>query len=947
MAQRWYDKNISQTQTKLNTNIYSGLSKMEASKRLKRHGENIITPLRREAFISYLKQLVTDLTSILLIVTALIAAVFERSEVAILMIVMLVINYFAALFTYVKSQRVFERMEQHSHPNAKVLREGKLYMIKQERLVIGDIIYLSAGDIVPADARLVESDGLRVLEGLLTGEKTASEKDASFIEFRDVAPAHQKNMVFASSIVTSGTARAIVTATAGDTLVYALNKNNKFMPQDKLKLFKTLHTYSKILGLVMLGVVALFMMLYLFMGNTNRTIYEVFILGLSLAVASMSEFFTAFGYIIIGCGVFNLVKQYKDINTGALIKNPEILDKLKDITYLIVPKDGVFLVNDNIIERFYVNSDTVETESGDCHKADRVLRYALISTGLYGSEKLLNINQSHENVRTPEEDSIIRTSERLGIYNIALEEKYPIVEHRAADNSSRFETTLVKYEGGYVVAVRGDASRVLSHCTSYCENGKIHKLDFDKKSEFKIEADRITKDGYRVLAIASKNSEYTTLRRITACQSELIFEGFIAIKEPLLRDSSLNISKCRAAGIRVIMMTDDCGMNNRRVAEAAGILNVGEEIIDAHQIDLMKKDLFITNIPIYSVFEGLSVSQKRFILNHLKESGETVGLLGSSLEEVILMKDADVSFSKSMIISEKARKTGMDITGRNVPIFVKNAKKGDAASGCEALKYISDVMVSEADQNGGGGINAVISAIAGAKVIYRNLTRMIRYLMTSQIARLIIALWSFISSGDFITPAQILFCGIIVDFVSVVIIAFERPSRDMLKIRGDAEEYMSKPLRHNIDTLLFAVLWAGLTIGLTYIATAFLPITNSITLTSCVFVSFVATQFVVLSETLKDKSLFVRNSVYVNGLHLFWVAAALGLAVLAYFFPAFGRMFDLSFADIYTVSASISVAVVMFAFYEIYKLIKLKIDFPGRMKPSLFDENQNKEAEQI
>ncbi len=927
MAERWYDKNINQTESKLNTNIYGGLSKKEALSRLKKQGENRIYPIRKEAFKSYLKQLLTDFTSILLIITAIIAALFEQSIISAVIIAMIVLNYTIALFTYSKSQKIFERMEEYSNPSAKVLRDGKLYVIKQERLVRGDVIYLSAGDIVPGDARLISSDNLTVLEANLTGESHAAEKDAEFIEFRDIAPARQKNMVFASTIVTGGIGKAVICETGADTLVYNLNKTVRVMSQDKLAVFESIRRYSGIFSLVMLFVLLGIMIAYLFGANPDKTLYETFIIGLTLAVATMSEFYTAFGYIIIGCGVFNLVRRHKDINSGALVKNSQILEKLKDITYLIVPKNGIFSVRYMGIEKIYVDGEWTELKldgNSDNHLYERILKYAVISTGLYGGINLLKMNLSHENIRTPEEEAILDAAEKSGVYNIELEAQYPVLDHIGINPRSKFETTLVGYSGGYVIALRGEAYKVLDSCSAYCENGKIYPLDYEKRNELKLKVDEMMHNSYRVMAVASKNSSYSTLKRIGSCQSELIFEGLIAIKEPMLSGSALNVSRCRAAGIRIIMMCDDSSINNRFLAQATGVISGDETVLHSSEMSNMKEDLFITNIPLYSVYEELSVSQKRFLVKTLTDSGETVGYMGAGLDDIIVMKESDIGFSKNMIISEKSLRRGMDVTGRNIPIFKKSAKSKDADSGCDALKYLSDIMISEAEQNGGGGFNAVYSALGTAKVIYRNIVRMFKYLMTSQIARLIVMMYAFFSGNDIITPVQILFCGLAVDFLAVIIIAFERPSLDILKFKDESEGFFKKPWKYNIDTWVASLIWGVLTVVMSIILSDVFNFSSQ-AVCSCVFISMVATQIIVLSETMKDGSLFVRNSLYLNGLQIFVVMMFIALVLLSVFVPSVGRLLNISNADIYTPLIAASVPLAMCIIYEIYKAVLLAV----------------------
>ena len=202
--------------------------------------------------------MLTDFTALLLVFTALLAAIFEDTPQALILIAVLAVYYAAAIFAYVKAQRVLEKSGSHALPTAKVMRGGKLYMVRGEELVPGDIIFVSAGDIVPADARLIESDGLAALEVSLTGAIKAVPKDANFLEYRELSPNEQKNMLFASTILTAGTGRAVVCATGPDTLVCELKKNPPVVSHEKLSVMTALKKFCRIWSLCMSAAIFLY-----------------------------------------------------------------------------------------------------------------------------------------------------------------------------------------------------------------------------------------------------------------------------------------------------------------------------------------------------------------------------------------------------------------------------------------------------------------------------------------------------------------------------------------------------------------------------------------------------------------------------------------------------------------------------------------------------------------
>ncbi|MBR6682091.1 MAG: cation-transporting P-type ATPase, partial [Clostridia bacterium] len=764
MNERWYNLTVQQTEEKLNTDVNTGLSPKELKTHQKRYGMNVIYPIQHHSFDECMKKVLSEPTLLLLIAVAFIAAILDRSIVAWVIISLAFVNVIVSVFTYTKAQQVFEDMSHLSLPTTKVMRNGKLYLIKSEQVVPGDIVYLSAGDVVPCDARLVESEKLQVLEVNLTGVVKPVEKDPLYLRYtHDIPPAQQANMLFASTIIVKGTAKAIACCTSEDTLVTKIKKNKSLSTQDNIKAISTIRKNSKYWSLSMILLIFFVVVLELVSGVSNRSFFDVFLTGLTLAVASIGEYHILSSYVIVANGLFGAVKQNREINSGTLIKNTSKIEDLKKITCLLVHKEGAFSLRDVGIEKVYVNN--MLYSDGEVHFVEnsrRLLRFSLISTGLYGAGKLIKNNLNNDNIYNAEENAIISMAQKCNVYNIDLDKRFPILEHVSKNETSKFETTLVNSKNGFTVACRGNLEAILSSCTSYCENGKIYTFDPDKKMDVISEATKLIRQSYRIIGIASKITHYNTLRRISACQMDMTFEGFIAIKETMLPGVAKNISECINAGIKVIMLCDDIGEHNRTLAEAVGIVKSKQEAITGKQLYYIKDELFRTNVSLYKLYEGLDINQKRKLLKYLHYDGEVVGVLARELDEIILLKEADVGFVQSTTLSGRLKKTGLDMAkNTSLPVYVKKSKDGKAI-GSEALKFVSDVIISDADATGSGGFNAILGAVATARVIYQNLVRFVRYTFITQITRILIVLYSIFSGNTILTPIQILFSELVI-----------------------------------------------------------------------------------------------------------------------------------------------------------------------------------------
>ena len=924
MAERWYDKSIKQTETCLETDVERGLSGDTIRQRRKLDGENDIYPAPKKSFRTYLTHLLTDYTSLLLLITLLIAAVFQETENLFIMLLILVTYYAIVIVTYVKSQNVLEGMGRSALPNAKVMRGGRLYMVKQKQLVRGDIIYVSAGDIIPCDARLIEARGLEVLEVNVTGVTHAVRKDAAFIHYHDIAPTQQKNMLFASTIVTRGTGRAICCEVGAETLVCAMGKNQPMLSHERLEIFDQIGGFCKKWTLVMTILIFILTVTELFLGiGAEQGLFGSFMTGLSLAVSSMSEFYTAFAYIVLASGIFGAVNRKKDVNRGALIKNSAKLEDIKDLTCLIVPREAAFSIRDMSIGKIYANGDLYAPgEHGYRKNASRVLRYALISTGLYGAGKLIENNVSGENIYTSEEEAIIKAAESESEYNIGLDRRYPMLEHRAKGPDCRMDTTLVQYENGFVVSLRGDYRTVLPLCRYYTEDSRVYTMTPEKWNEILIVAEKLAKESYRVIAVASKDTIYRTLKRLSACQSDLTFEGLLAIREPTLPEAAKNVLRAKHAGVKILLLTSDVSESNTILAESLGIASQADQSITGEELAQMKEGLFRANLDLYTVYQGLNLAQRRLLVRFLQEKGERVGYLCAELEEIILMKEADVGFAQSITLSEKAGGTGIDLAGRNIPIYTKNPNEG--VSGCEALKFVSDVVVSEPDKSGTGGFNAMLDAMLYAKGVYYNLYRMLKYMIASQVAKLTLILLSLTLGVTALTPPQILFCGLMVDFAALIIIAFERPDYTLLSSPTLISDKLKSPFFRNLDSVIIGIFLATVTVFISLYLRGN-SVLDATTMPSFCFISLLLSQLALLNECKRERSIFDPN-VRVNGAYLMLLFLLIAFLVLVFIAPQVGALFSVAPLSMFAVIALALPALIVTLCYELYKVIVRKGD---------------------
>lgn len=900
MANRWYDLSPDEVAKKVETDPISGLTSAEARARIEKNGPNRVFPIPRASFGEYVRRLSVNTLSILLALSCIPAVLFGHTETAIVLIITLALNYIAVAVTYVKAQGVLAKMGQLSLPSAKVMRGGRMMLVRQEDIALGDIICLSAGDIVPCDARLIDDENLVVLEAGITDAKAPIRKDSKYRNIRLIQPHEALNMVYASTIVRSGSGKAIACRMGKDTLVCKSGKNKSAVSYDKLAVFERLKRISFVATLTAIALTFILTIVNMLPSFGKFDALDGLICALSYSSGAMTEFYAIFGYMIVSVGVFGTLGRSGRIGKGALIKNAEKLSDICELDTLIIPPEGAAATGDIALDRIYIDND----EDAWCEKGRggfddicaRVLSYAVISTGIYG-ERLASINAAGNNVYTSEEEAIIRSAEDSGLYNRELDEKYALCEHLGKCDYSPFEVTLTKHGDDNVVIARGDAVSILEACNRYRDiNGKVRPMNSVIRSRLRTIAIQMSRERGIVSAIAAAKSIYTTLVRLSDTLSDMVFEGFLGFSEPLLPNIEQTVDRCRSAGVNVLLFTSDTSERGLRIANAAGIITdrSEDEVIDMAALSTMTDEELLDSIDHIKVFENMDAACERRVIRLLRKRGHKVGFLGLRFEEITAMREANVAYTQSITLSDKRENNGKKRRSstkksENLPLSVSKAG-GGAPSGCDALRFVSDVILSVVSKNDtSGGINALVSSLERARAIYFGIYRLMSYLLTVNIARLIILLYSFASGIFILTPVQMLICGMVYDLAAVMIIAFEKPPRDIL---SSFPVGSSPKKRHGI----LASLITGMGLGVGGIALAIILLktgsASAATVCTPIFITLLLSSIVILVEGGNRDKLFSGNLTLSNMLLTVFLSILL-MTLFGRIYPTFGALFGI------------------------------------------------------
>lgn len=904
MAERWYNLTPEQIEAKLSTDLTMGLTHRQASARLRREGKNTVYRIQRPRVSALVGDVLRDPCAYMLLAAAVLAWIFNESVGAPLVILLTLVNALIVLTTYVKARNLIADAREQSIPTATVIRGGRQYLIRQDRLCRGDVIILTKGDVVPADARLTESVGLRVLEVNLTGEVGKKRKDAKIIFANNLSPEKQADMVFATSVVTEGQARAVVCETGEDTLACLLGRTEKTVEKtEDPGILLSLKKHCSVWSLIMLVMVFVLTLFDFIIGFESRSIFNVFITGLSVATAGMCEYYLVFGYIILGCSAYSFPRKKEKHTSAAVVKNIGDIDRIKDITALILPTNGAFTAGKVKVRKLYRDSVLYSPDERNLDRSCYELISAALDSTVYAENDYeKTYNRFKERDASAEDRAIYSVARQSGVFDGPAYMASHIFAYRNTDNGIVRSMTAIN--GKKHLVLRGDLEDVMSVCTHYRSSEGVKPIKNEKKRVASV-AKEMDSCGYYALCIATMETSDIQ------ADGGFVFEGFLCINQPQLTGAAENVKRILDAGIKVIMTADDG--TARSYARALGIISSDDEIMTSRALREMTDDLFRTNISEYSLYEGLDVSQKRLLIRHLRENGETVGCFGCSFEDIILIREADIGFSSGITLA-RGNSTVSVSTEQN-PIHISSQE--EKGSGSEALKQACDVIVSPAEGNE-GGFNAITSVISRSRRATSSLYRIVRYLLISQCARLFVFLYSAMIPVDYIpfcgedifTPVQILILGLVFDLGVVMAYAFKSHKGIIAK-----RQRRDNSLKH----MLFGVFWGACALVFPAVLRLVGVTVSNAEMSTMVFFAFLVTGLVAAFETVTDRSVF-RKGFISNIRGILAVAVTLGFILLCAFTGAFNCCMLTPLEWIMTALTPLC----MLATFEVYKIVKGK-----------------------
>ncbi len=753
-----YSMSAAEAVEKLGSETDRGLSSREAEKRLGRDGENLLRGKKKKSLAAEFFEQFKDFTVIVLLIASGVsfATSFleERGDFAdpIMILIIVILNAAVGVIQQRRAEHSLEALKNMSAPTATAIRDGKETIIPASKLVRGDIIEVRAGDLVPADARLITSHSLFAQESALTGESVPCEKDARAAVKKGSEQAEIKNMIFSSTVITAGHARAVVTATGMDTAVgkiaHLLNTEDEPTTPLQIKLAKI----GKALGIGALSVCALIFMLSILRG---MGVLSAFMLSVSLAVAAIPEGLPAVVTVVLSLGVQRMAKS------NAVIRRLPAVETLGAATYICSDKTGTLTQNKMTVTAACSASDEIPL-TGDAAKKLFALAALCCDAKHTGKGEVSG---------EPTEAAIVAAAERSGTDTEKLRRKMPRTDEVPFSSERKMMSVAIKDGDKAITVAKGAPDVLIKHCTDIILNGRKIPMTSALREKILRLNSSLADRALRVIAVAAGDT-----KNGKPDETGLAFCGLIGMEDPPRKEAYEAVKTCRRAGITPVMITGDHAGTACATAKKLGILSRSGECLTGAQIDKMGENEFAQAVRTCRVYARVTPEHKVRIVKALRAHGEIVAMTGDGVNDAPALKAADIGCAMG---------------------------KG----GTQVAQNAADMILT--DDN----FATIVKAVAGGRGIYDNIRRAIHYLLGCNIGEILCVFAATLFGMPApLLPIQLLFINLVTDSLPALALGAEMPDSRVMQRppRDSAKSFFAD--RTGLDIALEGMLIGALSL---------------------------------------------------------------------------------------------------------------------------------------
>ena len=725
----------------------SGLSSQEAASRLEKYGANTLQEGKKKSLLEKFVDQFKDFMILVLLVAAVVSMFAHQGDPdptdAIIILAVVLLNAVLGVFQESKAEEAIEALKKMASPVASVLRDGHVEHIKGEDIVVGDVVILEAGDVVPADMRLFEVNTVKIEESALTGESVPVDKDLVIPAGDEVGIGDRTNMAFSSTNVTYGRAVGVVTSTGMNTEVGKIANMLANTEEGKTPLQENQDALGKWLTIMILVIAVIIFLVGMLRGNEWT---HMLLTAIAIAVAAIPEGLPAISTIILALGTQKMAQR------NAIVRKLPAVETLGGVEIICSDKTGTLTLNQMTVEKMVYDNE-IHDASEEISKDNIALRVMNLANDT-------KISQDNSLLGDPTETAMVQYGLDKN-YDIREElVNIPRIAEVPFDSTRKLMTTIHQLEDGkYLVATKGAPDMLLDRVTKIEKHGEVSAFTEDDRTTLMKLNKEMATQALRVLAMAYKVID--TLPETVDTDSiehDLIFAGLVGMIDPERKEAAAAIKVAQSAGIRTIMITGDHRDTAQAIAKRLGILRPDQEdgVLTGGELNDISDEELERTVETYSVYARVSPEHKVRIVKAWQKNGKVVSMTGDGVNDAPSLKQADIG-------------VGMGITGT------------------EVSKGASDMVL--ADDN----FETIVVAVEEGRKVFANIQKAVQYLLSANFGEVMTMFVATMAGWSILEPIHILWINLVTDVFPAIALGLEEAEADIMNHppRGKGSNFLS------------------------------------------------------------------------------------------------------------------------------------------------------------
>lgn len=758
----WYKIKAEEIAQQFNSDLEKGLSNSKVKINKEKYGQNLLNDQKTKGFWEiFLKQFQSPLIYLLLIATLIVFLLGDFID-SIIIFSILLINSGIGAIQEGRAQNTFAALKRVVKSYATVVRNNEEQRIVDSELVPGDIILVKDGEAISADARLINSNSLKVDESSLTGESEIVLKNSELLNEVSLEDSEQKNMLFRGTYVISGIARAIVVRTGGETVIGKIA--NQLLKLDiNIPLKKNIDNLSKVLVVSITGISFL---IFLFGIMNGREVSEMFLTVVALAVSAIPEGLPIVVTVVLAAGVWRMGKK------NVLIKRLQAVEVLGQARVIALDKTGTITKNQMSIEKIFVNSRYLDVTGngyspiGKFYENEKEIDFKkdadldlVAKTSVFTAIAKIGSSRNEEDwfleYGDPTEAALMVLGQKMGIEKSDLLRENPQILEIPFEIKTKYHLTINDVQGSNFLSIAGGPEVILDKCSKIWKDGEDKSLNKTDLARINESIRSFSNEGYRLIMLAC---DFSSRKKVNQNDlKNLTFVGLVAIADSIREEVFAAVEAVQKAGIKPVMITGDHKDTAVAIARKVGIFSDGDFVLTGREMREMSNEKIISNLAKVTVFARVSPEDKMRIIDLYKQSHQTIAMTGDGINDALSLTAAHLGVSMGKI-------------------------------GTEVAKEAADIILL--DDNFGN----IVDAAEEGRNIYLIIRKSILFLLATNLGEILVIIIAILANLPLpIIATQIIWLNLITEASLIIMLAFDPKEKNLLR------EKFVKPSKFIVD----------------------------------------------------------------------------------------------------------------------------------------------------